>query len=134
MNVSKNHVVCARCHFVGLASGIDWIDWSSGVSGSASRALCRRTSRYNVRSADRSRPSAAGCEALSNTRPPIWFPLRRFCQRRRFSSVAVIEIAPAQMAFEARRAERLSGGALDQFGGGQQRAFAVHMIAEPVEQ
>ena len=21
---SKNHVVCARCHFTGLASGIDW--------------------------------------------------------------------------------------------------------------
>ena len=28
-NVSKNHVVCARCHFAGLASGIDWIAWSS---------------------------------------------------------------------------------------------------------
>ncbi len=23
-NCSKNHVVCARCHLVGLASGIDW--------------------------------------------------------------------------------------------------------------
>jgi len=26
MKVSKNQVVCARCHLVGLTSGIDWID------------------------------------------------------------------------------------------------------------
>src|SRR2546425_12193073 len=35
MNVSKNHVVCARCHLVGLASGMDWTVWSSAESGAA---------------------------------------------------------------------------------------------------
>ena len=32
-NVSKNQLVWARCHLVGLASAIGWITWSSAVSG-----------------------------------------------------------------------------------------------------
>jgi hypothetical protein len=44
-NVSKNHVVCARCHFVGLASGIDWIAQSSGDSPATSASVSRRTAR-----------------------------------------------------------------------------------------
>src|SRR4051794_31682617 len=43
MNVSKNQVVCAKCHLVGLASGIDWINWSSAESGAASASVWRRT-------------------------------------------------------------------------------------------
>jgi len=34
MNDSKNHAVCARCHFAGEASGHDWTIMSSGVNGS----------------------------------------------------------------------------------------------------
>ena len=45
-NVSKNHVVCARCHFVGLTSGIDWMVWSSGESGLASSSVRLRTAAY----------------------------------------------------------------------------------------
>ena len=37
--VSKNQVVCARCHLTGLASGIDWTWQSSGESGAASARL-----------------------------------------------------------------------------------------------
>ena len=48
-NVSKNHVTCARCHFVGDTSGIDWTVWSSGLSGAASRSVCERTSAYRSR-------------------------------------------------------------------------------------
>src|SRR5471032_1818841 len=45
MNVSKNHVVCARCHLTGLASGIDWIAQSSAVSGAARPRVTSRTAR-----------------------------------------------------------------------------------------
>src|SRR5450759_5157234 len=45
MNVSKNQVVCARCHFTGLASGIDWIAQSSADSGAASAQVARRIER-----------------------------------------------------------------------------------------
>ena len=40
-NVSKNQVVWARCHFVGLTSGIDWTTWSSADSGAASASVER---------------------------------------------------------------------------------------------
>ena len=43
MKVSKNHVVCARCHFAGLASGIDCTMASSAESGSAKRRVVERT-------------------------------------------------------------------------------------------
>jgi hypothetical protein len=43
MKVSKNHVICARCHLVGLASGIDWTWQSSGESGAARPRLAWRT-------------------------------------------------------------------------------------------
>src|SRR5436305_3079180 len=48
-NVSKNHVVWARCHFVGLTSGIDWTVWSSADSGAASASVNARTSAYPTR-------------------------------------------------------------------------------------
>ena len=52
--VSKNQVVCARCHLVGLASGIDWTIWSSGDSGAARRSVSPRTMRKASRSLVRS--------------------------------------------------------------------------------
>src|SRR5215469_13920333 len=47
---SKNHVVCARCHFVGLASGIDCTERSSAESGSAMISVSLRVWRYWRRS------------------------------------------------------------------------------------
>ena len=63
--VSKNHVVCARCHLVGLASGIDWTVWSSGRQrlgellgtgggpsrnrSTSGRACVRHATRYQFR-------------------------------------------------------------------------------------
>ena len=43
MNVSKNHVVWAICHFAGLASAHDCTIMSSAVSGAQSSRLCCRT-------------------------------------------------------------------------------------------
>src|SRR5262245_59717809 len=43
---SKNHVVCARCHFVGLASGMACTPWSSAASGAASDMLVSRARTY----------------------------------------------------------------------------------------
>src|SRR4051794_22728766 len=40
---SKNQLVWARCHLMGLASGIDWMHWSSAESGAARATLCSRT-------------------------------------------------------------------------------------------
>ena len=42
-NVSKNQVVCARCHLAGLASGMDCTIWSSAESGAARRSVSART-------------------------------------------------------------------------------------------
>ena len=42
--VSKNHEVWARCHLVGLTSGMDWTVWSSGESGAARVSVNSRTS------------------------------------------------------------------------------------------
>ena len=44
--VSKNHVTCARCHFVGETSGMDWTVWSSGERGAARRSVTDLTSSY----------------------------------------------------------------------------------------
>src|SRR4029450_13380995 len=49
MKVSKNHVVCPRCHLVGLASGIDWIAQSSAESGAAIALVARRAARSRSR-------------------------------------------------------------------------------------
>ncbi len=35
----------ARCHFAGLASGMDWISWSSADRGAARRSVSSRTAR-----------------------------------------------------------------------------------------
>src|ERR1700682_1353802 len=43
INVAKNQVVWARCHFAGLASGIDCTNWSSGDRGAARRSVSFRT-------------------------------------------------------------------------------------------
>src|ERR1700719_3312835 len=50
MNVSKNQVVWARCHLVGLTSGIDCTTQSSGARFSANLAVKFRTSRKRARS------------------------------------------------------------------------------------
>ena len=42
-NVSKNQVTCARCHFVGLTSGMVWTVWSSALRTEASRSVVART-------------------------------------------------------------------------------------------
>jgi hypothetical protein len=42
---SKNQLVCARCHFAGLASGIDWTVASASESAEASLRLAARTAR-----------------------------------------------------------------------------------------
>lgn len=44
-NASKNQLVCARCHLVGLASAIGWTIWSSADSGAHSVTVRARTSR-----------------------------------------------------------------------------------------
>src|SRR6185312_2595659 len=54
MKFSKNQVTWARCHLVGLTSGIDWTVWSSGESGAASASVLARTVRK--RSSAESRP------------------------------------------------------------------------------
>ena len=43
MNVSKNHVMWARCHFVGLTSAIVWTVWSSALRTEANRSVVART-------------------------------------------------------------------------------------------
>ena len=42
--VSKNQVVCARCHLVGLTSGIVWTVWSSALRGAERHSVIPRTS------------------------------------------------------------------------------------------
>src|SRR5688572_26354792 len=76
---SKNQVVCARCHLVGLASGIDWIAQSSALSGAASARVAARTSWKR-----RASSSASGAEAASRIgccmrAPPRRLP--RLCDR-----------------------------------------------------
>ena len=46
MKVSKNHVTCARCHLVGLTSGMVWTVWSSALRTEASRSVVARTRAY----------------------------------------------------------------------------------------
>ena len=58
MNVSKNQLVCARCHLTGLASGIDWIAQSSADSGTASCSVAARTDAI-ARRHRRHRPAIA---------------------------------------------------------------------------
>ena len=60
-NVSKNHVVWARCHLTGLASGIDCNAQSSADSGAASCTVAART-------ASRRSPNAVVCAPAA---PPI---------------------------------------------------------------
>ena len=132
MKVSKNQLVCARCHFVGLTSGIDWIDWSSGVRLAASASLSRRTVSNRSSAAWRFAVSAGCCAALSNTSSPrpVSGSLSDYrCQRFGADLVALSEIAGAQVALETRRPERLPGGALDEFRGRQQRALRMHAVA-----
>src|SRR6516225_6273326 len=61
MNCSKNQVVWARCHLVGLASAIDWTIWSSGDIKAARCSVSARTARKAVRQWSRS--SAIGPDA-----------------------------------------------------------------------
>src|SRR5712671_1487100 len=70
MKVSKNQLVCARCHFVGLTSGIDWIAWSSGERLAASASDCCRITANRSRSAVRSVMLADSGGAISSTLHP----------------------------------------------------------------
>ncbi len=45
-------MVWARCHFVGLTSGIDWTIWSSALSGSARASVTDRTAWNRVKSTE----------------------------------------------------------------------------------
>ena len=88
IKVSKNQLVCARCHFVGLTSGIDWIAWSSGIRLAARASLCRRTAAKRSHNNCRSTTCGDASTAVSNTRiapvydDPRLTPLRRLCRRR----------------------------------------------------
>src|SRR5581483_2487511 len=59
-NVSKNHVVCARCHLVGLTSGMDCTVWSSPLRGSAKRSVVARTPAYAAGRSDGVAPLSSG--------------------------------------------------------------------------
>src|SRR5207237_8618606 len=58
-NVSKNHVLCARCQRVGLVSGIACTTMSSMASGSTSVSVVVRMARY--RSGKESAGMARSC-------------------------------------------------------------------------
>jgi gamma-glutamyl hercynylcysteine S-oxide synthase len=61
--VSKNQVVCARCHFTGLASGIDCTWQSASDSGAASATVCARTSAKRRARAAAGMSSVVGMDA-----------------------------------------------------------------------
>src|SRR5262245_9685364 len=71
MKVSKNHVVCAKCHFTGLASGIDCTVQSSAERGPARAIEVLRMLRYRLASSA-SAGAERGCIADSG-----WVAWRR---------------------------------------------------------
>ena len=70
--VSKNQVVWARCHFAGLASGMDCTAWSSGDSGAASASVLARTALKRAASRDAEASTMIASMTMS---PPV--PTRR---------------------------------------------------------
>src|ERR1700704_6869933 len=73
MNVSKNQLVCARCHLAGLASGQDCTMRSSGLSGAVSASVCWRTAEYwPVREARFRSSAEAGGKVKTDFRCAIW--------------------------------------------------------------
>src|SRR6056297_998985 len=64
MKVSKNQVVWARCHLIGLASGMACRFWSSGPRSATSRSVASRTARKAASSASAS--SASGETVLKS--------------------------------------------------------------------
>src|SRR6185436_14554867 len=54
---------CARCHLVGLTSGMACTTWSSADRGADRRSVVRRTSWYRARSAERSSVGASTVRA-----------------------------------------------------------------------
>src|SRR5690606_11287834 len=65
MKVSKNQDTCARCHLVGLQSGMDWAVWSSGPRGCARVSVCARMSANRARKVSRSK-RGCGCPARNS--------------------------------------------------------------------
>src|SRR5262249_57873163 len=63
-NCSKNQVVCARCHLVGLASAIDCTTWSSALKEAVRRSVSARTARKASRQMARGWLGAA-CEMVA---------------------------------------------------------------------
>lgn len=63
--VSKNQVVCARCHFAGLASGMDCMQWSSGESGADNESECARTAENAAPNSVRRVSPGACCDSLT---------------------------------------------------------------------
>src|SRR3954467_14036523 len=61
--VSKNQLVCARCHFAGLASGMDCTHWSSSLSGAVNFSLRLRTAAKGGR-----KPPLLACSPLTDMR------------------------------------------------------------------
>src|SRR3954454_18175246 len=154
MNVSKNQLVCARCHFVGLTSGIDWIAWSSGERLAARLSLSWRIAAKRSRSAARFSARACCWTAVSNTGAPrigVLNPLKRpiagfvspargaiaakvrdmggWARRVNLCLTRLFEIALAQMLLEGGGAKRRAGRGFDEIGGRKQRALAVDMSA-----
>jgi hypothetical protein len=77
-NSSKNQDVCARCHSVGDASGMDCTTWSSGESGAASRSVIALTFRSSAVSVEGARVvvtsilrRTAGASRRSDGREPL---------------------------------------------------------------
>src|SRR6188474_2550055 len=90
-NVSKNQLVCARCHFTGLASGIDCAVQSSGDKGAASCSVALRTARYASNMARGSKRAGAGAGRPGTVWDGIEF-LRTACgpgcERARWKTLA----------------------------------------------
>src|SRR5262249_39322230 len=70
-------VVCAKCHFVGLASGIDWTCMSSEESGAHTASTCARTARKRASSDCGVSLTAGGVLiiVLTNTLTPLRSPV-----------------------------------------------------------
>src|SRR4051794_14924931 len=68
--VSKNHVVWAWCHLTGLASGHDWIIWSSAERLAARDRVTDRTLRkFTLR---RDAVAFIGCDSMRTPRTELW--------------------------------------------------------------
>ncbi len=112
---SKNQVVCARCHFVGLVSGMACTTWSSAASGAASNMLVSRTRRYAELN------ESALCAATDGSKRKT---MRRRCKMRAANGLSLTRGRPGRS--NTRPLKAPSGHSASQFTHGQ--------VAQLVEQ